>query len=121
MAKGEAKGKGKDKGKGKGASEVVCWACNKTGHRSFECPLNKRVASVEEGGTVADQVPIDIDAGGVFWLSAVAQGAVAPATPEKKSYLDIVKSSQGRATKDTSAIVTWKSDEEKYLQGYLEH
>ena len=44
--KGKAKGKGKDKGQGKGG--IVCWTCQKVGHRSMECPLNKNVGNVEE-------------------------------------------------------------------------
>lgn len=72
----DAEGKSKDKeteakGKGKGKGQVVCWTYLKPSHRSFECPLNKGIGSVEnEEGAVENQ-PEVLDAGGVFWINGV--------------------------------------------------
>ena len=71
--KGKAKGKGKDKGQGKGG--IVCWTCQKVGHRSAECPLNKNVSNVEEEEVKKEvenlQASVEVDSGGVFWINAV--------------------------------------------------
>ena len=70
--KGKSKGKGKDKGQGKGG--IVCWTCQKVGHRSAECPLNKHVGIVEEAEkqeTEKIEGAVTLDSGGVFWINAV--------------------------------------------------
>ena len=71
--KGKGKGKGKDKGKG--PSNIVCWACQKVGHRSAECPMNKGVSQVEEEATISTggEKDVEVEAGGVFWLNAMSE------------------------------------------------
>ena len=52
----------------------MCWTCQKVGHRSSECPLNKSVGNVEEGDkqeTENVDAAVTLDAGGVCWINAV--------------------------------------------------
>ena len=68
--KGQYPGKGGGKkgggkkggGKGKGSS-VVCWNCNKTGHKSDSCWSQKKIQGVEEEEVV--------ECGGVWHIGAV--------------------------------------------------
>ena len=73
--KGKSKGKGKDsKGQGKGMGNIVCWTCQKTGHRSSECPMNKNVGNVEEErrqDTEKVEAAVTLDAGGVSWINSL--------------------------------------------------